>query len=283
METKYNLRPLWDALLDIYKTLSDICERHNLRFYVAAGNCLGAVRHKGFIPWDDDMDVFMPWEDYDKFWQYAKEELPEYWKDVGCWNTPEFGEVFGKIQETRKEVLDRVEAQSGLNLGQGIFVDVFPLVNRPYAFWDKVKWNITGFFLKLKGSLVLNGGRRITLKSRLAGIFGWVCWWMYPSLKDLPSAMKIHERRARKFRKCHDGFCGWYSVNKCDLVVPIPTKYFDNAAYLQYESIKVPVPGDYEGYLRYNFGNYMVLPPKDKQKPSHDDTYAPWRLGPTGE
>ena len=57
---KINLRPLWDALIDVYKVFSEICERHGLRYCADTGTALGAVRHHGFIPWDDDMDIQMP-------------------------------------------------------------------------------------------------------------------------------------------------------------------------------------------------------------------------------
>ncbi len=284
MENNYNLRPLWDAILDIYKAIADICERHGIRFYVGAGNCLGALRHKGFIPWDNDMDIYLQWEDYDKFWKYAKEELPVYWKDVGWWNTPEFFQMFGKIQETRKDVVERVEAQSGLKLGQGIFVDVFPLVHRPGTLWQKAAWSVSGFLLKLKVSLVLNKGKRKTLRSKVAGLFGWVFGWAYPSIKDPQSAMAVHERRARKFSRTPNGYCGWYWPTKCDLIIPVPSEYFDDIAYLPYESLTVPVPGNYRGYLKYKYGDYMKLPPENKRTvPNHGhEGDVPWKLGPTG-
>ena len=62
--------------LEILKVFQDICSRHNLRYFAIGGTCLGAVRHKGFIPWDDDVDVAMPYEDYAKFKAIARTELP---------------------------------------------------------------------------------------------------------------------------------------------------------------------------------------------------------------
>ena len=66
-EVKYNIRPLQMEALKIFKVFSEICERHKLRYYAAYGTALGAIRHKGFIPWDDDLDVAMPRADYNEF------------------------------------------------------------------------------------------------------------------------------------------------------------------------------------------------------------------------
>ena len=281
----YNLKPIWGAILDIYGAIAKICERHHLTFYVTGGNCLGAVRHKGFIPWDDDLDVFLPWDDYDKFWEYAKEELPEYWKQVGWWNTPDYPEIFGKIQETRREIVDRVSLESGLPLPHGLYVDVFPLVNCPTSRLEKIKWKIAGWMLKFKTSVVLRGRHRRTLKSKIVGWFGWLFSpWIYPSLIDNQSAMKLHEQRARRYPRNDKGMCGWYVTALCDVIVPIPSEFLNGVQYLPFESLKIPVPANYHGYLTYKFGNYMQLPPVEKRIPTHGDLkFVSWRLGPTGK
>ena len=77
-----NLKPVWSAILEVYDQYALVCNRFGLRHWVAYGTLLGAVRHKGFIPWDDDFDVFMPREDYERFLSIADTELPEYLKIV---------------------------------------------------------------------------------------------------------------------------------------------------------------------------------------------------------
>lgn len=281
----YNLKPVWNAILEIYVAIADICERHNLTFYVTGGNCLGAVRHKGFIPWDDDLDVFLPWDDYDLFWKYAKEELPHYWKDVGWWNTPEYPEVFGKIQETRVDVLDQVSRESGLELPHGIYVDVFPLVGCPKTFFEKCFWKFSGWCLKLKMSSIsiLIAEPRKTFRSKIVWVFRKLFRHLYPKVVDLQTAIMANEKRARRYPCVSDGYCGWYVVGIQDVITPIPVRFFGKAEYLPFESIKVPVPGDYLGYLKYKFGDYMKLPPEEMRHPTHGDIpHAPWRLGPTG-
>ena len=163
----YDLRPVWRGILDVYRVVAEVCEKHNLRYYVTGGNCLGAVRHKGFIPWDDDLDIFLPWPDFDRFWEIVKAELPDYWKGIGWWNCDGYGMLYGKVQECRKSVVDDIEKQSNLNLPDGIFVDVFPLVNLPNTFLGKVRWAISGFFLQARCKYLFERGKRVTVKRKI--------------------------------------------------------------------------------------------------------------------
>ena len=83
MSEIHEIHPLIkEELLSIYQAFAAVCEKHGLKYWVAFGTMLGAVRHNGFIPWDDDFDVFMLREDYEKFLTVADKELPEYFKDV---------------------------------------------------------------------------------------------------------------------------------------------------------------------------------------------------------
>ena len=115
---KINLKPVWDAVLNVYREVAQICDKHGLRYYLTDGTALGAVRHKGFIPWDDDFDMSMPREDYQKFIEIARNELPEHLKFVNWENTPEFTLLFGKVQDTRADFVKSIEAECGYMLWQ---------------------------------------------------------------------------------------------------------------------------------------------------------------------
>ena len=84
----YNLAPVWKVVLDIYREFAAICQRHSLRHYAAFGTALGAVRHKGFIPWDDDFDVMMPRPDYERLIEIAPSELPAHLQFLSKKTTP---------------------------------------------------------------------------------------------------------------------------------------------------------------------------------------------------
>jgi lipopolysaccharide cholinephosphotransferase len=180
-------------------------------------------------------------------------------------------------------VLEKVVKESGLSLPHGIYVDVFPLVACPKTFFEKICWKLSGICLRLKTSAILTIGERKTFRSKVVGAFSGVLRFLYPKVVDNQTAAIAHEDRARRYPYVNTGCCGWYVVGIQDVIAPIPVAFFGKPKYLPFESIKVPVPSNFLGYLKYKFGNYMELPPKDMRHPTHGNTeFAPWRLGPTG-
>lgn len=95
----YDIRPLQLRILKNLLAIDKVCKEHNLRYYIMAGTMLGAVRHKGFIPWDDDLDIGMPRADYDLLMTNAKEWLPEPYEAVCAENDKEYPLPFAKIQD----------------------------------------------------------------------------------------------------------------------------------------------------------------------------------------
>ena len=111
------LRPLWDAILEVYKVFAAICDKHSLRYCADCGTALGAVRHGGFIPWDDDMDIQMPRPDYEKFASLAPKELPKGYAWIDRFNCPDYDNAFGKVIVTDKSKVDLIAKESGYKLG----------------------------------------------------------------------------------------------------------------------------------------------------------------------
>lgn len=119
----YDIRPLQLRMLKILLAFDKVCQEHGLRYGIMAGTLIGAVRHKGFIPWDDDMDVGMPRPDYEKFIAHCHEWLPEPYEFVCGENDPKYPLPFGKIQDAGTTLIERRH----LSYLGGIYVDVFPL------------------------------------------------------------------------------------------------------------------------------------------------------------
>ncbi len=233
----YNLRPVWDAILDVWKECYAICKRHNLRIWVAYGTAIGAMRHHGFIPWDDDFDVMMPRQDYNLFMKFAAEELPSYMKWHSIENDPEYTLLFGKVQEERENVLNCVKEQSNLNLHQGIFIDFFPLDGLPSSKFSCWLWYV-------RRSLI-----------RRCNLFG----------DDLHSMQKWIVKR--KFDESRN--VAWLLS---DIRYPrciFKKEWFEETQIVDFENVKVPVPIAVHDILTNVYGNYMQLPPEDKRKPSH--------------
>lgn len=123
----YDIRPLQLRILEMLLSLDKVCKEHNLRYYLLAGTMLGAVRHKGFIPWDDDLDIGMPRADYDLLMANAKEWLPTPYEAVCTENDKDYPLPFAKIQDSSTTLIERMHLKY---LG-GVYMDVFPLDGVP--------------------------------------------------------------------------------------------------------------------------------------------------------
>ena len=117
-------------ILDIFLVVKNICERHGLTYYAIGGTCIGAVRHNGFIPWDDDLDIAVPIEDWDEFWKIMKAELPPYYKVYCGNNIKHYRYVFNKIHDSRTSFIEKAE-EKYIDAYKGIFIDVMPIAGIP--------------------------------------------------------------------------------------------------------------------------------------------------------
>ena len=279
-----NMSPIWDALMEIYKVFSEICDRNNLRYYVTDGSAIGAVRHKGFIPWDDDLDVSMPRPDYNKFMKIAAKELPSNLVAYDRHQCPEMKVLFGKVQEVREDKVHEVEKKVGRILANGLYIDIFPIDGCPSSLFEiaKVKFR----FLLLLGIQRYRCGTffRYSFKGRLMWILGWLCVHMLPSLGKIKNIDDVLDAK--------EALVGCYSYNACDKTVRLPNfinrliiynkSVWGNGVKMPFESSYVVLPTIFDVYLREAFGDYMKLPPEGKRYSTHVfNEYLPWWLGPT--
>lgn len=261
MEKNYYLRPLWDAILDIYKAFAEVCDRNGLRYYATGGTALGAMRHGGFIPWDDDFDLVMPRPDYIKFFEICHKELPNFCKAVDFRTDPQ-SEMFGKVYETREQVISQVIEDSNLNLAQGIFIDIIPIDGMPkanipfyYWIWGRMTWRkanllhlepmITRPFWKLSSMLF-----RVPSDKLEWGVAfeKWLSKWNY----DSSSAVDDYNTNPRRLK---------HRV--------LTTESFGKARIVDFDKIQIPVPNEVELFLGEIYGNWKDLPPVEQRVASH--------------
>lgn len=129
----YDIKHLQNKMLEILTAIDKTCREHNLRYYLIAGTMLGAVRHKGFIPWDDDADICMPHDDYDKLIEHSKEWLPEQYELICAENDKTYPQPFAKIQDAHTTIIEHAHLRY---LG-GVYIDVFPLDGMPEKKWKQ--------------------------------------------------------------------------------------------------------------------------------------------------
>ena len=123
----YSIKELQQHILPILIDVDRVCREHNIRCYICDGTMLGAIRHGGFIPWDDDVDVCMPRPDYERFMQHAKEWLPGHLEAICAENDNDYPFPFGKIQDNTTTLIERMH----IDYIGGLYIDVFPIDGVP--------------------------------------------------------------------------------------------------------------------------------------------------------
>jgi lipopolysaccharide cholinephosphotransferase len=282
MKNAINLKPVWDAILDIYREVAGICDRHGLRYYLTDGTALGAVRHQGFIPWDDDFDMSMPREDYEKFLKIAPQELPGHLKFVNWENTPEFMLLFGKVQDSRQEVVAKVEAECGYLLSSGIYIDIIPIDGYPESSFERfwVQW-----YVRILSCMIRFRCMRLKDQSK-KGRLVWLAGLFFSILlpwKDGQSCKRTCESFLLRHSFAAAHFVGRASMRLTMLNrKPMPVEYWGEPTWGKFNDIDVPLPHDIDAYLKFYYGDYMKLPPESQRHHSHGYTYrCAWWLGPT--
>lgn len=277
-EKPYNLRPVWHAILDVYRAFDAVCKKHNLRYYAGYGTVIGAIRHHGFIPWDDDFDVIMPRPDYEKFLNLANQNLPPAYQLVSLYNTKsKYDLSFAKIQDARREVVERVSVESGLPLDQGIYMDIFPLDG-----WCKFTFNsykLRSLNFRICGKDEFNYG---SFKIFLASVIGRVAKFLFPQVKserDLALlvnqyASRIKYETADQVAYVNRAKSSWYPTR------PIRKEWLGKPIEVPFEDVMLPIPRNYDAYLRAYYGDYMTPPPPEKRTITHIGLKEPaWKYG----
>ena len=260
------LKKLQTIELGILEEFDQICQKNKIDYFLVGGSAIGVVRHGGFIPWDDDIDVGMSRKDYDKFLSIAKEEYSDKYTIVNNENNPRF-----PLMNTRwslKGTEYKTEDLKDIPGEFGIFLDIFCFDNIPDDEKSMKKQATRAwFFGKL---LVLSGVKRPTLYyyGMTAKILHFIFFIAYYALKilhlnsrffykkALKYALKYKDVSTKRFAYMFDPQRYTSIINKEDVY---PTRR------MKFESIEVNVPNHIERYLETRYGDYMTLPPEDKR------------------
>ena len=259
------LRKLQMIELEILDAIAELCAKHDISWFLEGGTALGAIRHRGFIPWDDDVDIGMLRYDYDRFLSIAEKELPDEFELHYPEKTDCYAVTFAKICKRGTRFWTQETIDAGFN--QGIFVDVFP--------YDKASKNPA------------QRKRQLSMASRYTKmLYLYYCGNLdYPTpgpagvfiragfrvihgvLKKTTTADYLHQQFATKTR-CLKGCESDESIDLSYPVVgPICTSVVSSTTLVEFEGRTFPVPKQYGPYLEWLYGSsWMELPPEDKRK-----------------
>ncbi|HIQ80574.1 MAG TPA: LicD family protein [Candidatus Scatavimonas merdigallinarum] len=264
--TREQLRALQCKELETLLYFKDFCEKNGLLFYFCGGCCIGTIRNNGFIPWDDDIDIFMPREDYEKMHKLWEEQCknPRFL----CLRTDDHiftGNIFTTIVDTSATCVKKNQAH--LDIPHGLAMDVFPLDGCPKGFKRKMQkmWAMV-YSLFLAQVVPEKHGSVIALGSRvLLSVF-----------RGDKIRQKIWRMAQCKMTK--------YKIQDCEFITELctgpkymqyeyPKEAFASAVYKDFEGYQMPIPVGYEQYLKIAFGAYETLPPKQARVPHHEVVY----------
>lgn len=236
-------KELWAVQLDMLAKLQKVCEKHNIKWWIDAGTLLGAVRHGGFIPWDDDIDVVMLREDYDRFIEECSDEFNGNYFLQTDWSDKVFY-CHSKIRRTDTTAILAKDVTAAFEFNQGIFLDIFPLDYVPEN--QKEYEEFVDHCWLLKNEMLVSRSR----------------WWMYQrENEDLWKHCKDLRDTFDELRRAYYSVLGKTVAN-----ISLPSlkneirkkvSEFQYTISLPFETLVVPAPAGYESILKRLYGDFM--------------------------
>lgn len=251
--------------LKIAEEIVRICEANNITYFLIAGTLLGAIRHQGFIPWDDDMDIGMKREDYEHFITAAKKQLGEDFFLQTWDNEVEYGSPFAKVRLNDTLFVERNSAQA--NIHKGIYVDVFPFDNIPdnpaQARMQKI---ITTYYKhlllnKCRYNYVDPHNRKNTEIAKVLRLISRFYSFNYIHRHYLKAMTKYNDIKTEKVI----AFGGASTYEKETL----RRNWVDELSQQEFENRYFFCPKDYDAYLTHFYGDYMTPPPEKDRYQGH--------------
>lgn len=248
-----DMKKVWAIELDLLEQFQKVCEKYSLTYYFSGGSMLGAVRHKGFIPWDDDIDINMMRQDYEKLCEVAENEFshPYFFQT----HYTDEGYTRAHAQLRNSETTGILNSELGCcRFNQGIFIDIFPMDKLPKD-QNKLKKMRNRIFLCRKLLALTCDYAVNTPKTLLKNIFHF-------AVTPFVNTKKLYKKLEETSRQ--------YNGEDADFVAPIstfpkqenlifPIADYDKTITVPFENTFVPIPAGYDDLLKIQYGDYMTM------------------------
>ena len=257
---KPELSELQEVVYNIFVEFDRVCRKYGIKYSMEGGTLLGAVKYGDFVPWDDDIDVIMLRDDYDKFMKIAPQELHADYCLQSYHSVPEFPLNYAKLCYNKSTIYDYVYSHIK-EMNHGVFIDIFPI--------DRVRPDKMNGQLHIIG--LLTGARRTKLKIKMGNIskVKRLCYQIV-SMLPMRTLCWLMDRVCTWHNGCETGYC--YEVcNSNRNFKPLPSSVYNNTTYLKFRRGEYMAVESYHEFLQSRFGkDYMQeLPEEEKRKPSH--------------
>lgn len=266
-EKKLELKETQQIALDILKKVANTCNKLGLRYYLVFGTLIGAIRHKGFIPWDDDLDIMMPRPDHDQFVKFFlsnKKEFP-YYKIFTPDINPDYPYMITRVSDDRYRIIMDNEKPYGM----GVFVDIYPYDGMGNTWKEAVKYQRKGDRLSsycfqasrlhLEKGITKSAFRKIVKPSVFLTCKAIGKDYFQNRLKKIAREKPFDTTR-------YVGNVVWGSGGE---VCIYDRKLFEEYIMVDFENSRFRAPAGYDEFLHHIYGNYMKLPPEKSRHPHH--------------
>lgn len=274
IEVKGELREQWcKCITDILKYYIRLCEKYHLRYFIAYGSAIGAARHHGIIPWDDDIDVVMPRPDFEKLLEICKHEDMGKYEIVSPFNTPNYYLPFYKMCNNETTLLENEDFKCVL----GMYIDIFVYdgMVSDKSISDHLRHEYVKYWNRFTVASSYYSWERIKGKLKRGQIKDLVHYFLLSLNRD--------GYRKKFLRKLYD-ITHAYNYDDMELIVKyppgygasevIPKEWIEESTLLPYEDLQVAIPKDYTRWLNNYFKDYTQLPPENERHPHHNIAYV---------
>lgn len=264
-----SLKRVQNIILEILKDFKEICEKHDIPYFAFAGTAIGAVRHQGFIPWDDDIDVCMLREDYERFLKIAPAELGEKYDLLNIENTDGYVLTFAKLSKKGTIFLEATDTNRTYT--SGIFLDIFPfdvLATDPKKRKKQVRW--AWFWARM---CVMSEYSDVKLPKNLPNVAKTIATIIVKCIYYIMKVLHISKKslykkflkNVRKYEHIENNYVTDFSGDEANILYFKTSDIFP-LQEMPFEDTTISMAHDPHPNLKLNFGDYMTLPPVEDRK-----------------